>query len=268
MKRLAFLTFIFTFFFIGLGLQSQELEVTPGTMMFTLNPGLSQTQQVFVRNKAKTPQNFVFNLADWLVDDKGETKYFAPGTTGRSCADWITISPALVTLQPNESVNVNVTMLVPEDDASTKWAVLFVQSAEERTGAMAVDKDVQMGLQLAARIAVPIYQSPSSNRMFRGTVDGLKEQVDSKGARTYETQVINTGDKILNCKVYFIASNLETAEEITSEPMEFILLPESNKRVAHTFQTPFAKGNYAIAAVFDYGHNDELDGVQINIEVK
>ncbi len=250
------------------GLQSQELEVTPGTMMFGVNPGSSQTQQVFVRNKANTPQNFVFNLADWLIDEKGETRYFPPGTTGRSCADWITVSPALVTLQPNESANINVTMLVPNDNFATKWAMLFVQSAEERLGAPAVDRDVQMGLQVAARIAIPIYQSPQSNQLYSGIIEGLRETIDADGIRAYETQVINTGDKILDCKVYFIISNLSTAEEITTEPQEFILLPEMNKFVRYTLDAPLEKGNYSVAAVLDYGHNDELDGVQIEIEVK
>ena len=254
--------------FTGINLHSQELEVTPGTMLFSVNAGSSQTQQVYVRNKAKTPQNFVFNLADWLVDEKGETKYFAPGTTGRSCADWITVSPALVSLQPNESANVSVTMLVPNDNTSTKWAVLFVQSAEEKTGAKAVDKEVQMGLQVAVRIAIPIYQSPSSNKLFKGTIDGLTEKVDADGIRTYESRAINTGDKILNCKVYFTVSNLVTAEEFTSTPTEFMLLPESNKTVKYSLDKVLAKGKYSVAAVLDYGYSDQLDGVQIEIEVK
>lgn len=262
-----FLLFI-SALFSGYAIQAQELEVTPGTMMFSVNAGSSQTQQVYVRNKAKTPQNFVFNLADWLVDEKGETKYFASGTTGRSCADWITVTPALVSLQPNESVNVNVTMLVPNDNTSTRWAVLFVQSAEEQTGAKAVDKEVQMGLQVAVRIAIPIYQSPASNKLFKGTIEGLNEKVDENGIRTYESQAINTGDKILNCKVYFTVSNLTTAEEITSTPIEFMLLPESNQKVKYTLDKELAKGKYAVAAVLDYGINDELDGVQIEIEVK
>jgi len=249
-------------------IHAQELEVTPGTMMFNVNAGASQTQQVYVRNKAKVPQNFVFNLADWLVDEKGETKYLAPGSTGRSCAEWITVSPALVTLQPNESANVNVTMLVPGDNSSTKWAVLFVQSAEEKTGVKAVDKEVQMGLQVAVRIAIPIYQSAPTNKLYKGTIEGLKEIVDAEGRRTYTSQVINTGDKILNCKVYFTISNLMTAEEVTSTPTEFMLLPESNKQISYTFDKPLVKGKYAVAAVLDYGHNEELDGVQIDVEVK
>ena len=84
--------------FLGTNLSSQELEVTPGTLMFNTNPGSSQTQQIYVRNKAKTEQSFIFNLADWLTDEQGEVKYFSPGTTGRSCADWVTVSPSLVTL--------------------------------------------------------------------------------------------------------------------------------------------------------------------------
>ena len=173
-----------------------------------------------------------------------------------------------MTLQPNESVRVNVTMLVPNDNPSTKWAILFVESAVEKTGAKAIDKDVQMGLQVAVRIAVPIYQSPTSNTLYKGTLDGLSETIDSIGNRTYKSQVINLGDKILNCKVYFTISNLDTAEEFTSNPIEFSLLPESNKYADFTTQKPLDKGRYSVAAILDYGYNDELEGIQLDIEVK
>ncbi len=249
-------------------LNAQELEVTPGTLMFSTNPGSSQTQQIYVRNKGNTEQSFVFNLADWLTDEEGEVKYFEPGTTGRSCAEWVTITPSLLSLQPNESANVNVTMLVPNDNSSTKWAVIFVQSAEEQTGPEAIDQDVRMGLQVAGRIAVPVFQSPTSNTLYKGTIDGLVEIIQEDGSRVYETQVINLGDKILNCKVYFTISNLETAEEFTSEPIEFSLLPESEKTVNYTLEKELEKGRYSVAAILDYGFNEELEGIQLDIEVE
>jgi hypothetical protein len=249
-------------------IKGQELEVSPGTLYFTANPGSSQTRQISVRNRGNAEQSFIFNLGDWLTDESGDAKYFSPGTTPRSCADWITISPSLVTLQPNESASINVTMLVPNDNPSTKWAVLYVQSAAEQTGPAAIDKGVSLGVQLAVRIAVTIYQSPVSNTLYKGTIEGLAEKIGENNARTYQTQVINLGDKILNCKVYFIISNLETAEEITSTPFEFSLLPESNKRLEYTLDQPLAKGKYSVAAILDYGFNEELEGVQLEIEVK
>jgi len=247
---------------------AQELEVTPATLMFNANAGSSQTKQIYVRNKAKTEQSFIFNLADWLTDETGEVNYFSPGTTGRSCSDWITVSPALVSLQPNESVRVNITILVPEDNPSTKWSVLFVESAVEKTGAKAIDKDVQMGLNISARIAVPIYQSPDGNTLYKGTLEGLAKSMDENNNMVFETQTLNLGDKILNCKVYFTFSNLETAEEITSDAIEFSLLPESDKKVKYTLENPLPKGNYSVAAVLDYGYNEELEGIQMEMEIK
>ncbi len=249
-------------------LNAQELEVTPATLMFNTKPGSSQTKQVYVRNKAKTEQSFIFNLADWLSDEEGEIKYFAPGTIGRSCSDWITVSPALVTLQPNEAVRINITMLVPEDNPSTKWAVLFIESATEKTGANAIDKNVQMGLKISARIAVPIYQSPDANTLYRGSLEGLDNIKDKDGKELFQTKVINLGDKILNCKVFFTFSNLETADEFTSNPLEFSLLPESDKNINYTLKEPLAKGKYSVAAILDYGYNEELEGIQTEIEIK
>lgn len=249
-------------------LNAQELEVSPGTLSFATNPGSSQTQQVTLRNKGNTEQSYIFNLSDWLTDENGEVKYFSPGTTARSCTDWITISPALVTLQPNETATINVTMLVPNDNAATKWAVLFIQSAVEQTGPRAVDKEMALGMQLALRIAVTIYQSPASNTLYKGTIEGLTEKINEDKTRTYKAQVINLGDKVLNCKVYYTVSNTETAEEFTSEPIEFSLLPETNKKVEYKLEKPLTAGKYQVAAILDYGFNTELDGVQLDIDVK
>lgn len=249
-------------------LQAQELEVTPGKLLFSTNPGSSQTQQVYVKNKGAADQSFIFNLSDWLTDEVGEITYFEPGTIARSCSDWITVSPAVVTLQPNESATVNVTILVPEDEMTTKWAMLFVESAVEQTGPAAIDKDVQMGLTVSARIAVPIYQSPNGNTFYKGTIDDLEEIMDDAGNRAFESKVINIGDKILNCKVYYTIVNLNTAEEITSEPIEFSLLPESSKKIEYRPDNALKKGNYSVTAILDYGHNDELDGVQLDVEIK
>jgi len=268
-RKLYFLLMVFgCISFFGGIINAQELEVSPGSLSFTANPGSSQTQQIMVRNKSNTEQSFVLNLSDWLSDENGDVKYFSPGTVARSCSDWITVSPNLVTLAPNESAVVNVTMLVPNDDASTKWAMLFVQSAVEQTGAKAVDKDVQMGMQLSIRIALPIYQSPVSNKLYKGTIEGLVETIGDDNSRKYESMVINLGDKILNCKVYFTFSNLATAEEFTSEPIEFSLLPESNKKIEYKLDKTLAKGKYSVAGILDYGFNDELEGIQLEIEVK
>lgn len=253
---------------LSLQLNAQQLEVAPAKLSFTTNAGSSQTKQILVRNKGNTEQNFVFNVADWLTDENGEIKYFDPGTVSRSCADWITVSPPLVTLQPNEATRINVTMLVPQDENSTKWAVMFVQSAVEQTGPTAIDKEVKMGIKISARIAIPIYQSPTSNTLYKATVEGLNETISEDGKRTYDTKVINLGDKILNCKMFFTVSNLETAEEFTSEAIDFSLLPESSKVIKHTLDQTLPPGQYSIAAILDYGYNDELEGVQLDIEVK
>jgi hypothetical protein len=158
-------------------------------------------------------------------------------------------------------------MLVPNDNSSTKWAVMFVESAVEQTGPEAIDKGVKMGMTLSARIAIPIFQSPNSNNLYKATIEGLTEKVQDS-VRVYDTKVINLGDKILNCKVYFTFSNLMTAEEITSDPIEFSLLPESNKNIQYKLEKPLSKGKYSVAAILDYGHSDELEGIQIDIDVK
>ena len=80
--------------------------------------------------------------------------------------------------------------------------------------------------------------------------------------------IVFLGDKILNCKVYYTIASLATAEEITSEPVEFSLLPESSKKIEYVLDKPLAKGRYSVTAILDYGFSDNLEGVELEIEVK
>ena len=250
-------------------MDAQQLEVSPVKLMFDLETGNSGTKQVSVRNKSDVEQSYVFSVADWMVDENGETHYFPAGTTKRSCANWITITPNLITLQPNATAKVNVTMLVPNNDASTKWAMIYVEIAKEKTGAEAIDKKLAMGIQVSPRIGLQVFQSPPSNTLYKGTIDNLKEiPVEEGQPRKFSADVINLGDKILNCKVYFMVSNLQTAEETTSEATEFSLLPESQRNLDYTLDQNLKPGKYSVAAVLDYGNSEELEGAQMEIEVK
>ncbi|MBW6460825.1 MAG: hypothetical protein K0B08_09645, partial [Bacteroidales bacterium] len=94
------------------------------------------------------------------------------------------------------------------------------------------------------------------------------EKIGEESARIFASRVINLGDKILNCKVYYIISNVETAEEIMSTPFEFSLLPDNSKKVKFLLNEPLDPGRYTIAAILDYGHQDELEGIQMDFEVK
>jgi len=92
---------------IGIGLQ-------PSTVELAISPGQTYRQVVTVGNvhKAKTIKLNI-GLADWTLDESGKLALSAPGEAERSAADWITFSPAIVTLGPETSEDIIIEMTVP-----------------------------------------------------------------------------------------------------------------------------------------------------------
>lgn len=112
-----FLKVIFIILFIGFGPQRQEgvaqdFEVAPVRLNFAVEPGGIGTKTVTVRNHGNKKQAFILTMGDVMKDSLGQRKTLPAGTAKRSCANWITINPSLLELNPNEAGDVEVVMRV------------------------------------------------------------------------------------------------------------------------------------------------------------
>ena len=133
---------------------------------------------------------------------------------------------------------------------------------------MADGQVVATGSLVTPRIAIYVFQSPKSNTKCKAMVNGIRE-ITSAGetVRTFEVNVENIGDKILDCKIHLIISDLETAKERKVDPVKIKLLPDESRIVILNLPSDLAKGNYSLAAILDYGHRTNLEAVQMEIKV-
>ena len=248
---------------------AQDFEVSPVVLNFDANPGQIQQAKITIRNHANIKQAYTFNLGDFEIDNAGKKKRIPAGESARSCADWITISPTLVELNPNEEREVNVIMTVPEGKSSSKWSMIYVQASQEQNE-NPVDKELATGIKVVPRIVVLVNQSPKVNTNYSAKISNLVEiSTEEDSVRTYKVSVENTGDKIIEANVQLALANLKTAVE-QKFPKEMQRVYPGEKR---TFELTlpsdqkFEPGQYALAAILDYGHGTNLEGTQILIEL-
>ena len=270
MKKYIFILLLITLNFKLQTLNSlaQDFEVAPARLSFSVEPGGIGTKLITVRNHSNKRQAFILNLGDMVRDSLGKGKSLPAGTTKRSCADWITINPSLLELNPNETGDAEVMLRVPSDGYSTRWAMIYVKATQERTSVSA-DKVVATGILITPRIAISVFQSPRSNTKYKAMVHGLREVTTAQDSvRTFGINVENIGDKILECKIYLIVSNLETAKERKAKPVKVKLFPDESRIVTLTLPSGLAKGNYSLAAILDYGHRSNLEAMQMQIKVE
>ena len=251
-----------------LNLSAQDFEVAPVLVSFDANPGEIQNKALTIRNHSNRPQNFILGLSDYLVNSEGGKKAQAAGSTDRTLADWITINPSLLELNPNESGTVELIMNVPRTGFNTRWGMVRVELAKEQEASQA-DKQLSTGVIIVPRIVVLVKQSPRSNLNYKGTVSDLREiENDQSELKSFEATLTNTGDKILDAKVYLALANLETAEEIQYTPTRIAVYPEQQRKVILSLPDEPDPGQYALAFLMDYGHKSAIEGAQILLTIE
>ncbi len=246
----------------------QDFEVAPVLVSFDANPGEIQNQTLFVRNHTNERQKFILNLTDYLLNENGTKQSVESGSTLRTLAEWLTINPAFVELNPNESAEVQLILTVPRNGFSTRWGMIPIEVAREQVTATA-DKQLATGVVLIPRIVVLVKQSPRSNQNYKGTVSGLKEVTeDGDEFKSFEAIITNEGDKVLDAKVFLALANLNTMEEQQMNPTNVTVYPDQSRKVVLTLNNKPGPGKFALAFLMDYGHRSNIEGSQILMEVE
>lgn len=249
-------------------MMGQDFEVAPVLVSFNADPGESQSRELTIRNHGSERQTFTLNLSDYTVDEKGTKKAVAAGSTEKSLADWLTVNPAFLELNPNESATANLLLTVPRTGFKPRWGMVSVEMAKEQK-AIDADKDLATGVVIVPRIVVLIKQSPPSNRNFQGKVRGLKEvESNDPDTRSFEAILENTGNNILDAKVFLALANMATAEEKAYKATRITLYPGQKRRVVLALPENPPPGSYALAFLMDYGENAAIEGDQILLEIQ
>ena len=264
-KSYLYLT-LFACFSYSSVLLAQDFEVAPAKLNYDCEAGQIQTKIMTIRNHANDKQQFTLITGDMKIDTVKNSK--SPPQSLKSCKDWITITPSFFDLNPNEIKEVKVILQVPAGETSTKGAMIYVSATEEQT-ALGADKQMKSSIKVRPRIAVKVIQSPKSNTNYVGTISDLKEITQKQDTvRSFQVKITNTGDKVLDGKIYLVLSNLETAKEIKERPQKANLFPGLSKNITLLMPKNVPPGKYSLAAILDYGNNSSLEAVQMNIEIK
>jgi len=247
---------------------AQDFEVSPAIIDFNAEPGQTQTIPINIINHANKRSSFIITLGDFIVNKEGQKIQMPPASTEHSLVNWISINPPFLEMNPNESRQIMMSIQAPVGDYTTKWANIFLRTTTEQT-AMLADKNLQTGMLLQGQIVIRAYQSPKSNVNYRMKITGLSEiSTGTDTIRRFRANVDNLGDKISECKVTLLASNLSSGQETKLQEIEFKSFPDSQTDIKlQLAKDALPPGKYALAAILDYGSQSNLEGTQMLITV-
>lgn len=245
-------------------IKAQDFEVAPVKMNFKVDPEESQTKILSIKNHSNFRTSFTISFADFILDKNGKRQAIEKNSSKTSCAEWITPEQTFFQINPNEQVQVKITMQPPVDDYTTRWALMYIQTVTEKTS-FDVDEGMGAGVRLSGRIAVEVFRDPVIRLTPKLKIKDLREISDIDSTHRYFTaDIINTGKNIAECKVNFIASNLNTAEEIEFDPIYCNSFPGFLREVKFKLPATLPAGKYSLVALLDYGKDITIEGTRLN----
>jgi len=268
MQKTTILLCWITLFLLSSGMiKAQSFEVAPIRLDFDADPGETQTKTVTIKNHGNENASVVLTFQDYLIYKNGERKVLGAGSSKNSIAEWITLNPSYLEINPNQVQTVEVTFQAPNDDYTSKWGILNVSTTKEQTS-FGADKELSAGLSIYGRINVELSYTPKSATRKRVQISNLKEvTTPNDSTRKFTANIDNLGNAITECKVYLIASNLSTLHEKRFETVNIKAYPQTTRNVELTLPDTLPEGTYSLSAILDYGSSKALEGTQITIEV-
>ena len=75
-------------------------------------------------------------------------------------------------------------------------------------------------------------------------------------------------DKLINAKVFLNLANTSTGIETKFNAETIKVLPDAKRQLVLKLPSDLPKGKFALAALLDYGHNTDIEGAQLIIDIK
>jgi hypothetical protein len=150
------------------------------------DPASTQNGEINVQNNGMKTLKIKAYVADWTYSKDGSKVFYPGGSTKNSCADWIHVTPANLSLKPLETEQVKYIITTPKNAAGGHVAVLFFESVFEEKG------DILVG----GRIGSIIYQETKGKVNSTGEIKKFSAEAvkDKKGAVNFKLVFVNTGN--------------------------------------------------------------------------
>ncbi len=243
---------------------AQDFEVSPVMMVFKTDPGQTESKMLNITNHANFQTTFSIDFADFTLDINGKKITSPKNSTKNSCTDMITPDETHFTLNPNESREIKISMSPPQGDYNARWAMMYVQTVSEQKTFNADKAAARTGLNVTGRIAVQIFRTAVSNLVSKVKIGNLEEKIETENnLRVFKALLENEGTSISKCKVTFVASNLETAEETEFDPITLDVYPGYPREIEFTLPDVLPSGEYSFVALLDYGDVSTLSGTRM-----
>jgi len=211
-------------------------------------PGWSDGGIIKVENRDSEPLKVRAYLSDWEYSEQdGSKNFLPPGTTSRSCAEWIKFYPSDFTISPGGTQKVNYVVGIPKDGVGGHYAVLFF---EVELG-YARDEEQQIDVKLYNRIASLFYIEPEGTIIKEAKLENFTIS-ESEGKVNLEVEFLNVGNVDITATGSFDIIAEDGFVLTRGKVRDIYTFPgERAKLYAKGLSAGFSKGKYSVIITLD-----------------
>ena len=234
----------------------------------TVKPGDPFEGTILLKNPDAQPAEARVFQTDYLSDAEGRTDYAQPGSTPRSNAGWLTVTPTQVKLAAGESISVRYKGRVPVDAKlrGTYWSLIMIEPlAAAPSSPHAGEKQVSVGLQTVVRWGVQIVtEMPGEGTRSLQMLSKCVEKAEGK--RSLNLDIANNGERLLIPAVGVELFDCNGASIGRFDGTKTRIYPTCSTR-AKIDLTNVPVGKYTAMVLLDSG-GDQVMGAQYELAIE
>jgi hypothetical protein len=249
-------------------LQGEEITISPAQLYFNVDPGKEKTQTITIENKSNEPCSFRVKYQDFEINTKGDSEFHKAGSLENSISGFLSIDMETVTVAPESSVNLAITISIPDGHSSdaSSWGVLMLESVNDPK--VNSNRDPANENQSAASLTmgVSVFQNPSGAEDNRVDITNLIFEKKASNDNLH-LKLKNRGDGISVCKAYISLTNLTTGEKSQIGGDRFTLLPGCRRSLEYQLSAKLPEGKYIAIGIIDYENDDDLVATELEFKI-
>ena len=210
--------------------------------------------EIIMENPDDTERTVRLYLEDWyyLPAADGSKEFISAGTHSRSCASWITFSPAEFKIAPFGKQRISYSLNVPQDASGGYYAALFFETVFAK--AKNPEGDMSVGIDLRIRVATLFYVEAGGTVKRQAAIDNLKLENDvSSGRLLVKADFYNTGNVDITADGKFHIMDENGIVYGRGEFNAVYTFPQDKTKLTALWKKPLSKGKYDLVATFNLG---------------
>ena len=262
--------FLVLFFLLTPCLSEAEVMVTSGlTQEEICEVGETYKGVITLSNTSSEPQEVKIYQTDYLFFCDGRNIYGEPGEFHRSNANWITLTPPILTVPPNGMSTVSYTVDVPDDEnlVGTYWSMLMVEPLSEAPPeeVKAEEEEIKIGIRTVIRYGIQIVTNIGDSG--KRELEILDRQLTREGEDyLLSLDLENTGEHWLRPEVRAEIYDEEGRLLGKKEGGKYRIYPGTSVRATLNLGA-LSKGKYKVLVVIDNG-DQYIWGAQYSLNLQ